>query len=76
MVGGLIAANVLVFGLWRAPALKHMLERLAVHHPYAGRGLPLLGSTFSHQTPDHLFFNMFALGTLGTLRLHSLTLAG
>jgi membrane associated rhomboid family serine protease len=53
-----------------------MLERLAVHHPYAGRGLPLLGSTFSHQTPDHLFFNMFALGTLGTLRLHSLTLAG
>jgi membrane associated rhomboid family serine protease len=69
VVGGIIAINVLVFALWKTPnalpGVWQQLTRQAVHHPLAGRGLPLLASTFSHQEATHLLFNMYALSTFG-----------
>jgi membrane associated rhomboid family serine protease len=67
VVGGIVAVNVLVFALWKAPGVLprvwQQLTRHAVHHPLAGRGLPLLACTFSHQEATHLVFNMYALST-------------
>lgn len=66
-MGGIIAVNVLVFALWKAPGalplVWQQLTRHAVHHPLAGRGLPLLACTFSHQEATHLLLNMYALST-------------
>jgi len=37
------------------------LQRYFLHHPFSGRGAPLLFSAFSHNTGPHLVFNMLAL---------------
>jgi membrane associated rhomboid family serine protease len=71
--GGLIAANGLVF-LWWTRSLRGahsfeaahpFLRRHFLHHAFAGRALPLIGSAFSHVTFPHFLFNMMALWSFG-----------
>ena len=63
----IIAANVLVFFMWRMmpPLWPLMYTTFAVApmYPYART---MLGASFSHQKPMHLFMNMFILWMLGT----------
>ena len=60
------AANVLVAFMWRIPPLWPLMYTtfaVAPVYPYART---MLGASFSHQQPLHLFMNMFILWMLGT----------
>ncbi len=62
----IIAANVLVAFMWRMPPLWPLMYTtfaVAPMYPYART---MLGASFSHQQPMHLFMNMFILWILGT----------
>lgn len=62
----IIAANVLVAFMWRIPQLWPLMYTtfaVAPMYPYART---MLGASFSHQQPMHLFMNMFILWVLGT----------
>lgn len=62
--GPLLALNVIVFGLWRIPALKStMLRHFASNPAHQGVSLysSMLLSTFSHYSLFHLFANMYVL---------------
>ena len=62
----IIAANVLVFFMWRMPPLWPLMYTtfaVAPVYPYART---MLGAPFSHQQFFHLFINMFILWMLGT----------
>ena len=62
----IIAANVLVAFMWRIPLLWPLMYTtfaVAPMYPYART---MLGASFSHQQPTHLFLNMFILWMLGT----------
>uniref|UniRef100_U3F1H5 Presenilin-associated rhomboid-like protein, mitochondrial n=1 Tax=Callithrix jacchus TaxID=9483 RepID=U3F1H5_CALJA len=61
-VTGIIAANVLVFCLWRVPSLKRTMTRYFTSNP-ASKVLcsPMLLSTFSHFSLIHMAANMYVL---------------
>eukprot|EP01113_Clastostelium_recurvatum_P035136 TRINITY_DN4854_c0_g1_i3.p1 TRINITY_DN4854_c0_g1~~TRINITY_DN4854_c0_g1_i3.p1 ORF type:complete len:342 (-),score=64.87 TRINITY_DN4854_c0_g1_i3:47-1072(-) len=65
----IIAANTLVFLAWRIPArvpgIGSAMSRYFLSHTHNSRVLPLLLNNFSHVTPMHLLFNMFALYSFG-----------
>ena len=58
--GAIVCANVAVFALWKVSPGARVLRRLFLQTPTENRSLPLLFSTFSHNQPLHLAFNMFA----------------
>ncbi|XP_048659928.1 presenilins-associated rhomboid-like protein, mitochondrial isoform X1 [Marmota marmota marmota] len=59
---GIIAANVLVFCLWRVPSLQRTMMRYFTSNP-ASKVLcsPMLLSTFSHFSLFHMAANMYVL---------------
>ncbi|KAJ5248709.1 hypothetical protein N7468_000160 [Penicillium chermesinum] len=68
--GAIIGANVAVTLAWRflPPAWK-WLNRFFVIVPFYPRALSMLGATFSHQSWNHLAWNMLGVG-LVTVPLH------
>ncbi|GAB5576624.1 presenilins-associated rhomboid-like protein [Prionailurus iriomotensis] len=60
--GGIIAANVFVFCLWRVPSLQRTMIRYFTSNP-ASKVLcsPMLLSTFSHFSLFHMAANMYVL---------------
>uniref|UniRef100_S4RWW2 rhomboid protease n=1 Tax=Petromyzon marinus TaxID=7757 RepID=S4RWW2_PETMA len=61
-VAGIIAINVLVFGMWRVPALQSSMMRFFMSNPAAKAPcLPMILSCFSHYSPMHLAANMYVL---------------
>lgn len=67
--GGLLAANILVFLLWRFPPAVGLLNRYFIVTPAYPRMFSMLGNIFSHQTLRHLAANMLGLVVFGP-RLH------
>jgi len=69
MLYGLIASNVAVFALWKLPLLDlHTMQRhftLGASDLRQGRLLNTITCAFSHNTLDHLFFNMLGLYVFG-----------
>jgi rhomboid-like protein len=65
----LIMMNTVVFIAWRFPPAFRLLNKYFVSVPGYPRALAILGSTFSHQTVQHLLLNMIVLWFIGT-RLH------
>ncbi|XP_006869868.1 PREDICTED: presenilins-associated rhomboid-like protein, mitochondrial isoform X1 [Chrysochloris asiatica] len=61
-VTGIIAANVIVFCLWRVPSLQRTMIRYFTSNP-ASKVLcsPMLLSTFSHFSLFHMAANMYVL---------------
>jgi len=58
------AANVAVFLMWRIPALAPFMMRYFTANPaVSNTGLPMILSAFSHQSPLHLFCNMYVLNS-------------
>ncbi|XP_048361743.1 presenilins-associated rhomboid-like protein, mitochondrial [Sphaerodactylus townsendi] len=66
-VSGIIAANVLVFCLWRVPALQRIMVTYFTSNP-ASRVLcfPMVLSTFSHFSFLHMAANMYVLWSFST----------
>ena len=60
MAGAVIIANVAVFCAWRVAPGARVLHRVFLQRPSENRALPLLFSSFSHMSPMHLGFNMYA----------------
>lgn len=74
LIIAIIGANVLVFGLWRlgSPAVLNALNKYMLSNLYGeARTLSMLGSTFSHSSAFHLFFNMYVLFSLTALPIDS-----
>jgi rhomboid-like protein len=70
----ILTLNVIVFGLWRVPAMKSfMLKHFASNPAHQGLSLysSMLLSTFSHYSLFHIFSNMYVLrsfsGAVNTL---------
>ncbi|MGH0126300.1 UNVERIFIED_CONTAM: hypothetical protein FKN15_029313 [Acipenser sinensis] len=61
-VTGIIAANVLVFCLWRVPSMQRTMMRYFTSNP-AAKDLcfPMIFSTFSHYSLFHMAANMYVL---------------
>uniref|UniRef100_A0A8C5LT97 rhomboid protease n=1 Tax=Leptobrachium leishanense TaxID=445787 RepID=A0A8C5LT97_9ANUR len=61
-VSGIVAANMLIFCLWRVPSLQHTMIRYFTSTP-ASRSLclPMVLSTFSHFSLFHMAANMYVL---------------
>ena len=58
----ILAVNVLVYALWRVPALQPMMYKYFTGSPHlTNKGLPMLLSAFSHTSLVHLGCNMFVL---------------
>lgn len=58
----ILAINVLVFALWRVPALQPVMFKYFSANPQMGnKGLPMLLSAFSHCSLLHLACNMYVL---------------
>eukprot|EP00045_Choanoeca_perplexa_P003287 m.29660 g.29660 ORF g.29660 m.29660 type:complete len:337 (-) comp11964_c0_seq1:48-1058(-) len=55
-----VALNVLVFGLWKVPALTSMMHFHFLHAPMSGRLSGMIGSFVSHKQFWHLAFNSIA----------------
>uniref|UniRef100_A0ABK0LXL4 Presenilin-associated rhomboid-like protein, mitochondrial n=1 Tax=Rattus norvegicus TaxID=10116 RepID=A0ABK0LXL4_RAT len=66
-VTGIIAANALVFCLWRVPSLHRTMIRYFTSNP-ASKVLcsPMLLSTFSHFSLFHMAANMYVLWSFST----------
>ncbi|KAJ6669159.1 hypothetical protein lerEdw1_007968 [Lerista edwardsae] len=66
-VSGIIAANVLVFCLWRVPSFQRIMVTYFTSNP-ASRVLcfPMLLSTFSHFSFLHMAANMYVLWSFST----------
>ncbi|XP_075470128.1 presenilin-associated rhomboid-like protein, mitochondrial [Ascaphus truei] len=61
-VSGIVAANVLVFCLWRVPSLQHTMIRYFTSNPVSrSLCLPMVLSTFSHFSLFHMAANMYVL---------------
>ncbi|KAF3914486.1 P-beta [Arthrobotrys entomopaga] len=65
-VWGIVAANGLVFLLWRIRPLWKFLNTYFVQRPGDPRFFALIGNTFSHHTFWHFGANMLGLFFLGT----------
>ncbi|XP_075709654.1 presenilin-associated rhomboid-like protein, mitochondrial isoform X1 [Rhinoderma darwinii] len=66
-VSGIIAANVLVFCLWRVPNLQRMMVRYFTSNPASQNlCLPMILSTFSHFSLFHMAANMYVLWTFSS----------
>ncbi|RKO90240.1 hypothetical protein BDK51DRAFT_17195, partial [Blyttiomyces helicus] len=69
----IIALNVVVFALWRVPALagyNGFMTRHFTHLPSSSRAYTLLTSAFSHESLVHIGVNMYALaGFLPALQI-------
>ena len=68
--GPILAANVAVFLGWRftgAGPLSRVMEKYFLLNPTRFVPSSLLLSSFSHQTPLHLGFNMYALWSFGSI---------
>lgn len=63
---GLIAANVVVFGLWRIRSLTPMMFKYFTVLSTRPSTFSMLGATFSHQELWHIGFNMYALFAFGS----------
>ena len=68
-IGALIAANVVVFGLWGLPIFWRTLNRYFVATPAHPRAVSMLCNIFSHQETKHLLTNMLGILLFG-LSLH------
>ncbi len=68
-ITAIIAANAIVFMLWRIPPAFRMLNKYFLSVPGYPRALAVLGNIFSHQSIFHIGINMTVLWFLGT-RLH------
>lgn len=67
MVYAILGINLGVFGLWRLPQLRGILERyMLLHKTNVYSKWSLIGSAFSHQEFWHLAMNMLALWSFGT----------
>ncbi|XP_018432300.1 PREDICTED: presenilins-associated rhomboid-like protein, mitochondrial [Nanorana parkeri] len=66
-VSGIIAANILVFCLWRVPSMQRTMIRYFTSNP-ASKSicLPMTLSTFSHYSFFHLAANMYVLWTFSS----------
>ncbi|KAM8976494.1 presenilin-associated rhomboid-like protein, mitochondrial [Pelodytes ibericus] len=61
-VSGIIAANMLVFCLWRVPSLQRTMIRYFTSNPASqSLCLPMILSTFSHFSLFHMAANMYVL---------------
>ncbi|XP_039617857.1 presenilins-associated rhomboid-like protein, mitochondrial [Polypterus senegalus] len=61
-VSGIIAANVLVFCLWRVPSLQRSMMKYFTSNPASkALCLPMIFSTFSHFSLTHMAANMYVL---------------
>ncbi|XP_075120449.1 presenilin-associated rhomboid-like protein, mitochondrial isoform X2 [Leptodactylus fuscus] len=66
-VSGIIAANVLVFCLWRVPNLQRIMVRYFTSNPASHNVcLPMILSTFSHFSFFHMAANMYVLWTFSS----------
>ena len=73
-VGAIVAANCVVFLLWRVPRLWKFMNMHFMMVPAIPRPFQLLGSEFSHQEFSHLLANMVGIWFVGTHRESSFTL--
>ena len=64
-VGGIIAINLLLFGMWRVPHAWKMMNKYFMVVPAVPRAFSMLGAEFSHQKFPHLAANMVAMWLLG-----------
>lgn len=66
-VAAIIAANAVVFALWRVPSsgLQHFLTTHFVHHGLSNRAFQMIGSALSHHNPIHFLVNMAAFWSFG-----------
>ncbi|XP_073417142.1 presenilin-associated rhomboid-like protein, mitochondrial isoform X1 [Dendrobates tinctorius] len=66
-VSGIIAANVLVFCLWRVPNMQRIMVRYFTSNPTSqSLCLPMILSTFSHFSLLHMAANMYVLWTFSS----------
>ncbi|KAM4026600.1 presenilin-associated rhomboid-like protein, mitochondrial [Anomaloglossus baeobatrachus] len=66
-VSGIIAANVLVFCLWRVPNMQRIMVRYFTSNPTSQNlCLPMILSTFSHFSLFHMAANMYVLWTFSS----------
>ncbi|XP_069612597.1 presenilin-associated rhomboid-like protein, mitochondrial isoform X2 [Ranitomeya imitator] len=66
-VSGIIAANVLVFCLWRVPNMQRIMVRYFTSNPTSqSLCLPMILSTFSHFSLFHMAANMYVLWTFSS----------
>jgi rhomboid-like protein len=63
----LIGINTIIFGMWKIPTLRIVMNKYFVHNPLSGRSFTLLTSVFSHEAFWHYSFNMLALYSFGDL---------
>ncbi|KAK3945331.1 hypothetical protein QBC46DRAFT_371966 [Diplogelasinospora grovesii] len=68
-VGALIAANVLIWGLWRLPPAWKVMNRFCLLVAATPKPVSIIGAMFSHQKFGHLVTNMLFLWFFG-VRLH------
>lgn len=68
-VGAIIAVNTLVCLGWRVPQLWPLFNRYMILVVATVKPVTLFTAIFSHQTPQHMLFNMVPLWLVGT-RLH------
>ncbi|KAM9320938.1 presenilin-associated rhomboid-like protein, mitochondrial [Gastrophryne carolinensis] len=66
-VSGIIAANFLVFCLWRVPSMQRTMIRYFTSNPASkSLCLPMTLSTFSHFSLFHMAANMYVLWTFSS----------
>lgn len=66
-VSGIIAANVIVFCLWRVPNIQRIMVRYFTSNPASQNlCLPMILSTFSHFSFFHMAANMYVLWTFSS----------
>ncbi|KAK5078056.1 hypothetical protein LTR51_000242 [Lithohypha guttulata] len=62
---GILAANVLVFCLWRFPPALRLLNQYFLVNPAYPYWFSMFGKTFSHYSFRHLLYNMVSLFIFG-----------
>ncbi|KAJ1505783.1 hypothetical protein HMI54_005652 [Coelomomyces lativittatus] len=63
----LIGTNLVIFGLWQVPSFRCQSFMNKWFLQSQSRTSTILFSSFSHKSPSHFAFNMFALWTLGNV---------
>ncbi|XP_068125540.1 presenilin-associated rhomboid-like protein, mitochondrial [Hyperolius riggenbachi] len=67
-VSGIIAANCVVFFLWRVPSMQRMMMRYFTSNPASkSLCLPMTLSTFSHYSLFHMAANMYVLWSFSSI---------
>ncbi|KAG9387295.1 Rhomboid-domain-containing protein [Pyrenophora tritici-repentis] len=64
-VAALVAANLVVAGLWRVVPLWPLMTRFFMHVPGYPRAVQSILNVFSHQQYEHLLANMMMLSLVG-----------